>query len=119
LRGASAARLGHTVRDAPPGSILGREHLAGKLGRVVEHNASLRECFQPTHFVKILSVSDAAVEDLTRPGRSGRRRRMQAILLTSSLVIIAAMLASLAWLSSVRVRPEAGVVPVDPSDEPA
>jgi hypothetical protein len=44
---------------------------------------------------------------------------MQAILLTSSLVIIAAMLASLAWLSSVRVRPEAGVVPVDPSDEPA
>ena len=44
---------------------------------------------------------------------------MQAILLTSSLLIIAAMLASLAWLSSVRMRPEAEAVPVDAPDEPA
>jgi hypothetical protein len=44
---------------------------------------------------------------------------MQAILLTSSLLIIAAMLASLAWLSSVRVRTEAEAVPVEASDEPS
>jgi hypothetical protein len=44
---------------------------------------------------------------------------MQAILLTSSLLIIAAMLASLAWLSSVRVKPEAETVPVDRTDEPS
>jgi hypothetical protein len=42
---------------------------------------------------------------------------MQAILLTSSLLIIAAMLASVAWLSLVRVRPEAGRVTVDSDDE--
>jgi hypothetical protein len=44
---------------------------------------------------------------------------MQAILLTSSLLIVAAMLASLAWLSSVRARAEAAVVavPVEPADE--
>jgi hypothetical protein len=42
---------------------------------------------------------------------------MQAILLTSSLLIVAAMLASLAWLSSVRVRPEAEPVTADPADE--
>jgi hypothetical protein len=44
---------------------------------------------------------------------------MQAILLTSSLLIIAAMLASLAWLAAVRVRAEAEAVPVDRSDEPS
>jgi hypothetical protein len=44
---------------------------------------------------------------------------MQAILLTSSLLIIAAMLASLAWLAAVRVRVDAEVVPVDRSDEPS
>lgn len=38
---------------------------------------------------------------------------MQAILLTSSLLIIAAMLASLVWLSSVRMRPDGEPVPVD------
>jgi len=43
---------------------------------------------------------------------------MQAILLTSSLLIVAAMLASLAWLSSVRMRPEAEAVPTDSADEP-
>jgi hypothetical protein len=42
---------------------------------------------------------------------------MQAILLTSSLLIVAAMLASLAWLSSVRVRPEAEPVTTDSADE--
>jgi hypothetical protein len=45
--------------------------------------------------------------------------RMQAILLTSSLLIIAAMLASLAWLSSVRVSAEAEAVSVDAADEPS
>jgi hypothetical protein len=44
---------------------------------------------------------------------------MQAILLTSSLLIIAAMLASLAWLSSVRASSEAAAVPVDRTDEPS
>jgi hypothetical protein len=44
---------------------------------------------------------------------------MQAILLTSSLLIIAAMLASLAWLSSVRMRSAAEVVAVDAADEPS
>lgn len=44
---------------------------------------------------------------------------MQAILLTSSLLIIAAMLASLAWLSSARVRAEAEAVTVDRTDEPS
>jgi hypothetical protein len=42
---------------------------------------------------------------------------MQAILLTTSLLIIAAMLASLAWLSSIRMRPEAEPVPADAADE--
>ena len=42
---------------------------------------------------------------------------MQAILLTSSLLIVAAMLTSLAWLSSVRARDEPAVVPVEPADE--
>jgi hypothetical protein len=44
---------------------------------------------------------------------------MQAILLTSSLLIIAAMLASLAWLSSARVRSGAEAVPVDGTDDPS
>jgi hypothetical protein len=42
---------------------------------------------------------------------------MQAILLTSSLLILAAMLASVVWLSSVRMRPEAEPVPADSADE--
>ena len=42
---------------------------------------------------------------------------MQAILLTSSLLIVAAMLASLAWLSSVRARDEPAAVAVEPADE--
>jgi hypothetical protein len=42
---------------------------------------------------------------------------MQAILLTSSLVIVAAMLASLAWLSSVRTRPDAEAVPAEKPGE--
>jgi hypothetical protein len=42
---------------------------------------------------------------------------MQAILLTSSLLLVAAMLASLAWLSVTRERAEA--VAVDAADEPA
>jgi hypothetical protein len=41
---------------------------------------------------------------------------MQAILLTSSLLLIVAMLGSLAWLSA-RVRAEAEVVPVETADE--
>ena len=41
---------------------------------------------------------------------------MQAILLTSSLLIVAAMLASLAWLSTVRARDEPAVS-VEPADE--
>jgi hypothetical protein len=41
---------------------------------------------------------------------------MQAILLTSSLLLIVAMLGSLAWLS-VRVRPEAAAAPVETADE--
>jgi hypothetical protein len=44
---------------------------------------------------------------------------MQAILLTSSLLIIAAMLASLAWLTAARVRADAEAVPVDRPDEPS
>jgi hypothetical protein len=42
---------------------------------------------------------------------------MQAILLTTSLLILAAMLASVAWLSSVRMRPEAEPVTADAGDE--
>ena len=42
--------------------------------------------------------------------------QMQAILLTSSLLLVAAMLASLAWLSTVRTRAE-GAVPLEPADE--
>ena len=41
---------------------------------------------------------------------------MQAILITSSLLIVAAMLASLAWLPAVRVRAEAEAIPADPRD---
>jgi len=42
--------------------------------------------------------------------------QMQAILLTSSLLLVAAMLASLAWLSTARTRAE-GAVPLEPADE--
>lgn len=42
---------------------------------------------------------------------------MQAILLTSSLLLVAAMLASLAWLSAMRARAESAAVPVDAADE--
>jgi hypothetical protein len=42
---------------------------------------------------------------------------MQAILLTSSLLLVAAMLASLAWLSTVRARGEAAAVAVETADE--
>ena len=42
---------------------------------------------------------------------------MQAILLTFSLLLVAAMLASLAWLSSVRERDEPAVASVEPADE--
>jgi hypothetical protein len=41
---------------------------------------------------------------------------MQAILLTSSLLIVAAMLASLACLPAMRVRFEAEHVPAEPRD---
>lgn len=44
---------------------------------------------------------------------------MQAILLTTSLLIIAAMLASLAWLSSVRVKAQTEAVPLERHDEPS
>jgi hypothetical protein len=42
---------------------------------------------------------------------------MQAILLTCSLLIVAAMLASLAWLSAVRTRDGAAALPVETADE--
>jgi hypothetical protein len=41
---------------------------------------------------------------------------MQAILLTSSLLLVTAMLGSLAWLASMRVRQEAEAVTADPRD---
>ena len=44
---------------------------------------------------------------------------MQAILLTTSLLLVAAMLGSLAWLSAARARPEPEAVPVETVDEPA
>ncbi len=42
---------------------------------------------------------------------------MQAILLTSSLLIVVAMLASLAWLASVRVPNESDALAVDAAEE--
>jgi hypothetical protein len=43
---------------------------------------------------------------------------MQAILLTSSLLLVVAMLASLAWLSAFRVREQAAeAVALDSQDE--
>ena len=42
---------------------------------------------------------------------------MQAILITSSLLLVAGMLGSLAWLSLFGVRPEADAVAVEPTDE--
>jgi hypothetical protein len=42
---------------------------------------------------------------------------MQAILLTSSLLLVAGMLGSLAWLSAWRVPAEAETVQTEPSDE--
>jgi hypothetical protein len=41
---------------------------------------------------------------------------MQAILITFSLLLVAAMLGSLAWLSALRVRAEADAVPVETRD---
>jgi flagellar biogenesis protein FliO len=43
-------------------------------------------------------------------------RRVQAILLTSSLVLVLAMVGSLAWLAS-RMPGERGAVPVESRDE--
>lgn len=41
---------------------------------------------------------------------------MQAILITTSLLLVAAMLASLAWLPAVRMRVEAEHVSAEPRD---
>ena len=41
---------------------------------------------------------------------------MQAILLTSSLLIVAAMLGSLAWLAALGDRAETEAVPAEPAD---
>jgi hypothetical protein len=43
---------------------------------------------------------------------------MQAILLTTSLLIVAAMLGSLLRLAALRGRAEAEALPVEPADEP-
>ena len=42
---------------------------------------------------------------------------MQAILLTSSLLLVLAMVGSLAWLSTLRVSHEAEAVPAESRDE--
>lgn len=42
---------------------------------------------------------------------------MQAILLTCSLLLVASMLASVAWLSLVRARDEGAALPVETADE--
>jgi hypothetical protein len=44
---------------------------------------------------------------------------LQAILLTSSLLIVLSMVASLMWLATLRVRQEAGAVPTQTRDEDA
>jgi hypothetical protein len=44
---------------------------------------------------------------------------MQAILLTSSLLLVFAMLGSLAWLSVMRVRGEGESIPVETADDVA
>ena len=41
---------------------------------------------------------------------------MQAILLTSSLLLVAAMLGSLAWLAALRDRAESEAVPAEPGE---
>jgi len=42
---------------------------------------------------------------------------MQAVLLTTSLLLVLAMLGSLVWLSALRPRPETEAVPVDAADD--
>jgi hypothetical protein len=42
---------------------------------------------------------------------------MQAILITSSLVLVAGMLGSLAWLSILRMRHQVEAVPAERSDD--
>jgi hypothetical protein len=42
---------------------------------------------------------------------------LQAILLTSSLVIVLSMVASLMWLATLRMREERDVVPVEVDDQ--
>jgi hypothetical protein len=42
---------------------------------------------------------------------------VQAILLTSSLLLVAAMLGSLAWLSASRVRPDAEGIALESPEE--
>ena len=42
---------------------------------------------------------------------------MQAILITSSLLLVAGMLGSLAWLSALRIRHDLEAVPVEARDE--
>ncbi len=48
---------------------------------------------------------------------SGLPPQMQAILLTTSLLLVAAMLGSLVWLSAGRVPPEAEPVAVESADD--
>jgi hypothetical protein len=57
----------------------------------------------------------------TLQGGTEKRRQpfssyMQAILITSSLLIVAAMLGSLAWLAVLRDRAAAEAVPSEPAD---
>jgi hypothetical protein len=44
---------------------------------------------------------------------------LQAILLTSSLLIVLSMVASVMWLATLRVRPKAEAVPAQARDEDA
>jgi hypothetical protein len=42
---------------------------------------------------------------------------MQAVLLATSLLLVAAMLGTLAWVSALRQRPQAEAVPAEPVED--
>ncbi len=42
---------------------------------------------------------------------------MQAVLLTTSLLLVLAMIGSLVWLTALRPSPEGEAIPVNPADD--
>ena len=81
-------------------------------------------CYWPKRAVSQPNVWVARPRNVPEESRPGNRKPvsavgllMQAILLTSSLLLVAGMLGSLAWLSAVRVRAEPEAAPAEAPED--